>query len=141
MEGFNMSFAKIKTEYLTHFADDAEKMADFEVLTKEGFLSSYSYITEEEYDMTMEYCKNKYFTMIEKADVRKQLAKYENKVRARKKLVEDELDRMRNACATVEMLEIWNQSKEYAKLHERWATLNEVLMDIMDIRCDDILED
>ena len=47
-----------KIENLTHCADDEEKMVDFEILTKEEFLSSYSYLTEEEYDMTVEYCKN-----------------------------------------------------------------------------------
>lgn len=41
----------------THFADDEEKMIDFYTLTKEEFLTSYSYLTEEEYDMTVEHCK------------------------------------------------------------------------------------
>lgn len=36
-----------------NFIDDAEKMRDFKVLTKEEFLKSYSYLTEEEYDNTM----------------------------------------------------------------------------------------
>lgn len=43
---------------LTHFADDAEKMIDFKALSKEEFLLSYSYLTEEEYDKTAEYCKS-----------------------------------------------------------------------------------
>lgn len=47
-----------KIKNLSHFADDEEKMVDFKILTKEEFLFSYSYLTEEEYDMTMEYCKN-----------------------------------------------------------------------------------
>lgn len=47
-----------KIENLTHFADDAEKMVDFAELTKEEFLFSYSYLTEEEYDATVEYCKS-----------------------------------------------------------------------------------
>lgn len=34
------------------FCGDAEKMADFRILTKEEFLFSYSYLTEEEYDLT-----------------------------------------------------------------------------------------
>lgn len=34
------------------FCDDIEKMADFVLLSKEEFLKSYSYLTEEEYDMT-----------------------------------------------------------------------------------------
>lgn len=34
------------------FIDDEEKMVDFFILTKEEFLMSYSYLTEEEYDAT-----------------------------------------------------------------------------------------
>lgn len=34
------------------FLDDKEKMEDFYVLSKEEFLNSYSYLTEEEYDLT-----------------------------------------------------------------------------------------
>ena len=36
----------------TDFCDDEEKMEDFNKLTKDEFLSSYSYITEEEYNLT-----------------------------------------------------------------------------------------
>lgn len=36
------------------FADDVEKMRDFKELTKEEFLESYSYLTEEEYNATLE---------------------------------------------------------------------------------------
>ena len=35
-----------------NFYDDAEKMADFKKLSKEEFLKSYSYLTEQEYDNT-----------------------------------------------------------------------------------------
>ena len=35
------------------FIDDYEKMIDFVSLTKEEFLQSYSYLTEEEYDATV----------------------------------------------------------------------------------------
>ena len=34
------------------FCDDEEKMRDFKVMSKEAFLKSYSYLTEEEYDLT-----------------------------------------------------------------------------------------
>ena len=37
-----------------HFLDDKEKMEDFAFLSKEEFLASYSYLTEEEYDETLE---------------------------------------------------------------------------------------
>ena len=36
----------------TDFLDDEEKMADFKIQTKEEFLRSYSYLTEQEYDNT-----------------------------------------------------------------------------------------
>ena len=36
-----------------HFLFDAEKMQDFIYLSKEEFLQSYSYLTEDEYDDTM----------------------------------------------------------------------------------------
>ena len=42
---------------ITPFVDDGEKMRDFFDLTKEEFLESYSYLTEEEYDATAEYVK------------------------------------------------------------------------------------
>ena len=34
------------------FCDDKEKMRDFRCLTKQQFLESYSYLTEEEYNLT-----------------------------------------------------------------------------------------
>lgn len=36
----------------TDFMSDIEKMRDFIQLSKEEFLFSYSYLTEEEYDLT-----------------------------------------------------------------------------------------
>lgn len=42
-----------------NFIDDEEKMLDFKTLSKAEFLSSYSYLTEEEYDNTAEiYARN-----------------------------------------------------------------------------------
>jgi len=41
-----------KENDLKDFADDEEKMEDFLNLTKEEFLSSYSYLTEAEYELT-----------------------------------------------------------------------------------------
>lgn len=40
------------------FTDDKEKMRDFKLLSKTEFLSSYSYLTEEEYDLTKHKEKN-----------------------------------------------------------------------------------
>ena len=36
----------------TDFCDDEEKMKDFNILSKDEFLSSYSYLVEEEYNLT-----------------------------------------------------------------------------------------
>jgi hypothetical protein len=46
---------KLKMERpLVSFSDDEEKMRDFEHLTKDEFLASYSYLTEGEYDAVRE---------------------------------------------------------------------------------------
>ena len=37
----------------TDFAEDEEKMRDFVELNKQEFLSMYSYLTEEEYELTL----------------------------------------------------------------------------------------
>lgn len=42
-----------KEKTLTDFADDKEKMIDFKEMPKDAFLQSYSYITEEEYELTL----------------------------------------------------------------------------------------
>ena len=42
-----------------NFIDDKEKMFDFIILTKEEFLESYSYLTEEEYENTLQLVKQK----------------------------------------------------------------------------------
>jgi len=43
----------------THFADDKEKIRDFKELTKKEFLETYSYLTEEEYNLTLYELKMK----------------------------------------------------------------------------------
>tara|TARA_R100000654_G_C2585322_1_gene112255 strand:- start:225 stop:371 length:147 start_codon:yes stop_codon:yes gene_type:complete len=40
------------------FTDDKEKMIDFKLLSKTEFLSSYSYLTEEEYNLTKQNVEN-----------------------------------------------------------------------------------
>lgn len=79
--------------------------------------------------------------MIAKVEVRKQLALYEQKIKDEIKRVKEESEKMYNACSTMEMKAIWKQSKEYARLSERWSTLTEVLWSIRDIRCDEMFED
>jgi len=43
----------------TAFTTDKEKMRDFKILTKKEFLKSYSYITEAEYNLTVEQNRRK----------------------------------------------------------------------------------
>ena len=50
-EGIKLQF-KMILKY-TDFTDDEEKMKDFFYLSKERFLESYSYLTEEEYNLTL----------------------------------------------------------------------------------------
>jgi len=49
---------EMKTNIKDNFSDDAEKMADFEILTKKEFLTSYSYLTEQEYNNTKREVEN-----------------------------------------------------------------------------------
>lgn len=39
--------------YEANFLDDKEKMVDFFTLSREDFFASYSYLTDEEYDNTL----------------------------------------------------------------------------------------
>ena len=48
--------ARLMTNYKS-FIDDKEKMRDFYILSKKEFLKSYSYLTELEYDLTVEELK------------------------------------------------------------------------------------
>lgn len=38
---------------MANFINDDEKMADFKILSKEEFLASYTYLTNEEYENTL----------------------------------------------------------------------------------------
>jgi len=42
-----------------HFLNDDEKMTDYWKLSKAKFLESYSYLTEEEYELTRKLMRNK----------------------------------------------------------------------------------
>lgn len=47
----------LRKKEVKSFADDSDKVLDLLLLSKEEFLKSYSYITEEEYDATVEVLK------------------------------------------------------------------------------------
>ena len=79
--------------------------------------------------------------MIEKLAVRKMLASYEKKLKEEIRSIEEEIENMNNACATNAMSKIWHNSKEYLELLTKYGTLYEVLSNIRDLRCDEMLED
>lgn len=79
--------------------------------------------------------------MIEKIEVRRMLAAYESKIKDEISNINNEIKRMNEACETVEMMEIWLQSKRRVELSMKLTTLFEVLGDIIDMRCCEQLED
>lgn len=58
------TFGELRSLYENHkakpFSDDPDKVLDLLLLNKEEFLKSYSYLTEEEYDATVEDIKNNF---------------------------------------------------------------------------------
>ena len=79
--------------------------------------------------------------MISKVTVRQRLATYEQELKARKQSIMAEMERLSDACTTIEAKTILWNSMDYMKLVTRLATLNEVSMDISDIKCDEMFED
>ena len=79
--------------------------------------------------------------MIAKLEVRRMLASYEQKIREEIKGIREKLQIMEDSCSTFEMERIWRDSKEYTELHTRLATLSNVISDIIDMRCSEILEE
>lgn len=79
--------------------------------------------------------------MIAKVEVRKRLALYEQEIKERRNLIAEEMNRVSNACITMEAKTIWLGSIEYMKLATKFVTLNEILMDIIDMRCEEMLND
>lgn len=72
---------------MQNFIDDKEKMNDFKNLSKNEFLKSYSYLTEEEYDNTREIynslldkVKSYDETKIKQEELQKKLNKIENQI-------------------------------------------------------------
>lgn len=63
MEAYYVETEIVKPKY-TSFIDDKEKMYDFFLLSKEDFLNSYSYLTEEEYELTKQEVAQKLLNVI-----------------------------------------------------------------------------
>lgn len=79
--------------------------------------------------------------MIKKIEVRRRIALLEKKIKEEKHNIAVEMQKMKDSCTTIEMQEILRASQAYTKLHTRLETLNEVLIDIIDMRCEEIFED
>lgn len=79
--------------------------------------------------------------MIAKVEVRRYLASYENKIREEAKGIKERIQTIEDTCTTPELERMWRNSHEYIELHTRLMTLNFVLSDIIDMRCDRIFEE
>jgi len=96
----------------THFCDDEEKMADFNKLTKQEFLDSYSYLTEEEYQLTMNQVK----LLQEEKDVSKNNME---------RLIKENLElRHRLSCIADDILIISNHIKDNCNKKFKKPSLN-----------------
>lgn len=80
--------------------------------------------------------------MIAKIEVRRQLALYEKKIEEEIASIREEINNMYNLCKNSKKIqEVWYESKDYIKLDVKLRTLQGVLLDIIDMRCSEILED
>lgn len=79
--------------------------------------------------------------MIEKIAVRKMLATYEKGLNAEIKAIEVEMERIKESFTTNFAREIWYNSSQYAELWAKREVLHKVYLEIMDMRCDEALED
>lgn len=79
--------------------------------------------------------------MIKKSEVRQRLSLYEKEIRDRKVELKMKMNEMCNACGTMEMLSICKESQRYTELRTEYQVLGKILYDIIDIRCDEMLED
>jgi adenosyl cobinamide kinase/adenosyl cobinamide phosphate guanylyltransferase len=92
-------------------------------------------------DLTQQQNNTEEFIMIEKLTVRKRLASYETKLKEEAKKVDAERQKLIDACTTSEARTILFQSKEYAELATKFAMLNIIRKDIMDMRCEEMFDD
>lgn len=79
--------------------------------------------------------------MIAKVEVRKELALYEQKIKAEIQRVKDEMEQMENSCGAEDIKVILKASAKYTALRTRWSTLTEALWLFQDFRCGEILND
>ena len=79
--------------------------------------------------------------MVDKEKVRRRVALYETEIKKQIKEIEERINKMDNSCQSFEMKRIWRRSEEYIKLHTKLVVLYDVLMDVEDIRFDEMFAD
>lgn len=113
------------------FNDDIEKMLDFNKLSKEEFLQSYSYLTEEEYDATMvetirRLMKKTPNGVIHDADTILAGIVYNADVEI--------------TGLAMELLSIWEKSADKSAIEDFFYALTDVTFDDFLMRCKNILQ-
>lgn len=125
--------ASIRNDYKTTefgYVPDVKEVDDGHIyIAKRGEWYDEWYIVETEVNMTT------------KAQVRQRLAAYEQELKYKRQSVVAEMERLSDACTTMEAKTVLYNSVDYMKLASRLATLNEVSMDISDIKRDEMFED
>ena len=71
--------------------------------------------------------------MIEKVEVRRRLIAYRKELKEKMQAIEEEVERMTNACITEEMKQIWYRSPQYIVLDAKWQMLYTVYLEIFDL--------
>lgn len=71
--------------------------------------------------------------MIEKVEVRRRLIAYRKELKEKMQAIEEEVERMTNACITEEMKQIWYRSPRYIVLDAKWQMLYTVYLEIFDL--------
>ena len=79
--------------------------------------------------------------MIKKLEVRRRLVSFEKKIKEEKQRIIMKMNEMRNECTSLEIQRIIMESAEYVRLETRVHTLDYVLQDLIDMRCEEMFED
>lgn len=119
LDGFHTNCIKCRASFdidfnpSMTFITDVAKMADFKILTEEEFLSSYSYLTKDEYDATVLY-----FNWLNSDEVN-------HKMRCEKNMeVEEKQERLKNILYNAisllinETFEQYDDSEEWFKMFQ-----------------------
>lgn len=67
--------------------------------------------------------------------IRRMLLGYQNEIQKEIREIKDEMKKMRKACGTFDMEQVWLPSVKYNVMREKVLLLNNVFDNIEDIRC------